>query len=149
MPLFYTFIVYGIFFTTLPELKFLFMKTQTRKKADITVQRETHASMLTEFFNNQLKDIYWAEKHLVKALPVMQKAASSEELVMAFEEHLEETKQHVIRLEKVFEIMGNKPEAKKCDGMEGLIKEGHSIVNQTEQGTATRDVGLIFSAPKK
>ncbi len=122
------------------------MKKETGKKADVTVQRHTTDSMLTEFFNDQLKEIYWAEKYLVKTLPGMQKAASSGELAMAFEEHLEETKQHVIRLEKIFEIMGNKPDAKMCEGMEGLIKEGKSIIDATESGTATRDVGLIFAA---
>ena len=124
------------------------MKRQTKKTANGNTQQDMHVSMLTDFFNDQLKDIYWAEKHLVKTLPKLKKAASSEELTTAFEDHLEETKQHVIRLEKIFEIMDNKPEAKKCDGMEGLTKEGESIIEETQEGTATRDVGLIFAAQK-
>jgi len=124
------------------------MKRQTKKPDNGNARQGLHVSMLTDFFNDQLKDIYWAEKHLVKTLPKMKKAASSEELATAFEDHLEVTKQHVIRLEKIFEIMGNKPESKKCDGIEGLTKEGESIVEETQEGTATRDVGLIFAAQK-
>jgi ferritin-like metal-binding protein YciE len=78
----------------------------------------------------------------------MKKAASSAELVSAFEEHLEVTRQHVVRLEKIFDLMGHKAQAKKCDAMEGLTKEGDSIIEETQEGTATRDVGLIFAAQK-
>ena len=105
-------------------------------------------SKLAEFFHEELKDIYWAEQHLVKKLPAMQKAASSEELQNAFADHLELTKEHVSRLEKVFELLGFKPEAKKCDGMEGLVKEGEHIIEETEDGSSTRDVGLIMAAQK-
>ncbi|MES1224369.1 MAG: ferritin-like domain-containing protein, partial [Bacteroidota bacterium] len=100
------------------------------------------------FFHNELKDIYWAEKHLVKTLPKMKKAANSEELASAFEDHLEVTKEHVTRLEQVFDILGHKPQAKKCDAMEGITKEGESIIEDTEDGSATRDVGLIMAAQK-
>lgn len=105
-------------------------------------------SMLEEFFHDELKDIYWAEKHLVKTLPKMQKAASSGELKHAFEEHLSVTKTHVERLEQVFELLGAKPQAKKCDAMEGITKEGESIIEDTEEGTATRDVGLVLAGQK-
>jgi len=105
-------------------------------------------SMLEEFFHDEIKDIYWAEKHLVKTLPKMQKAASTAELQDAFADHLEVTKTHVERLEQVFEILGFKPQAKKCEAMEGLTKEGESIIEDTEKGTATRDVGLILAAQK-
>jgi len=105
-------------------------------------------SRLLEFFHDELKDIYWAEKHIVQALPKMKKAATSEELQAAFEEHLGVTKTHVTRLEKAFEILGEKPVAKKCEAMEGILKEGDSIVEDTEKGTATRDVGLIMAAQK-
>ena len=104
--------------------------------------------MPEDFFKDELKDIYWAEKHLVKTLPKMQKAAHSEELQNAFEDHLEATKQHVSRLEKIFEILGDKAQAKKCDAIEGITKEGESIINDTEEGTATRDVGLILAGQK-
>lgn len=101
-----------------------------------------------ELFTDELKDIYWAEKHLVKALPKMQKAASAAELADAFGKHLEETKGHVERLEEVFGLLGKKAQAKKCDAMEGLVEESKSIIEDTEDGTATRDVGLILAAQK-
>lgn len=105
-------------------------------------------SMLKDFFEDELKDIYWAEKNIVKALPKMQKAATSEKLQRAFEEHLQQTQTHVERLEQVFEILGKKAQAKKCDAMAGILEEGNGIVGETEKGTATRDVGLILSAQK-
>jgi ferritin-like metal-binding protein YciE len=105
-------------------------------------------SALLEFFTDELKDIYWAEKHLVKALPKMKKAATSPELQDAFESHLEQTKTHVERLEEVFDLLGKKAQAKKCDAMDGLVKEGESIIEDTDDDTATRDVGLIMAAQK-
>lgn len=106
------------------------------------------SSKLEKFFIDQLKDIYWAEKHLLKALPKMQKAATTEQLQQAFEDHIAATEEHVNRLDQVFEIMGRKPQAKKCDGMEGLITEGEHVVEETEDGSMTRDAGLIISAQK-
>jgi ferritin-like metal-binding protein YciE len=103
---------------------------------------------LSEFFHEELKDIYGAEQILVKTLPKMQKAATSQELAKAFAEHLEVTKQHVSRLEKVFELLGHKPESKKCEAMEGLVKEGEHIIKETEEGSATRDAALILAAQK-
>jgi ferritin-like metal-binding protein YciE len=105
-------------------------------------------SQLEKLFIDSLKDIYWAEKHLTKALPKMQKAATTEELKNAIGEHLTQTEEHVARLEQVFELMGKKAQAKKCDGMEGLIKEGESVVEETEDGSMTRDAGIIMSAQK-
>jgi ferritin-like metal-binding protein YciE len=67
---------------------------------------------------------------------------------MAFEDHLKVTQDHIARLEQIFELMGQKAEAKKCEGMEGLLKEGESVIRDTETGSATRDVGLIVSAQK-
>ena len=105
-------------------------------------------SALNELFIDELKDIYWAEQHLVKALPKMAKAATSGELRSAIEEHLEETENHVTRLEKVFSLLGEKAVAKKCDAMEGIIEEGSSIIEDTDEGTSTRDVGLILAGQK-
>jgi len=116
------------------------------KNAEATSQNEN--SQLEKFFVDALKDIYWAEKHLTKALPKMQKAATSEELQQAIEEHLNQTKEHVNRLEQVFDQLGEKAQAKKCEAMEGLTKEGDSVVEETEDGTSTRDVGIIVSAQK-
>jgi ferritin-like metal-binding protein YciE len=105
-------------------------------------------TQLEKFFHDSLKDIYWAEKHLTKALPKMQKAATTEELKTAIEEHTGQTQEQVARLEQVFELLGHKAQAKKCEAMEGLIKEGESIVEETEDGSMTRDVGIIMAAQK-
>jgi len=103
---------------------------------------------LTEFFVDQLRDVYGAEKQLSQALPKLRKAATSPDLAMAFEDHFKVTQVQISRLEQIFELLGKNPEAKKCDGMEGLIKEGQSVIEDTEMGSATRDVGLIVSAQK-
>lgn len=106
------------------------------------------SSQLEKFFIDSLKDIYWAEKALTKALPKMKKAATTEELKSAIDEHTAQTAEQVSRLEEVFEMMGKKAQAKKCEAMEGLIKEGESVVEETEDGSMTRDVGIIISAQK-
>lgn len=105
-------------------------------------------SQLTKLFVDSLKDIYWAEKHLTKVLPKMKKKATSNELKNAIEEHLAQTEEHVARLEQVFEICGKKPQAKKCEAMEGLTKEGDSVLEETENGSMTRDAGIIMAAQK-
>lgn len=105
-------------------------------------------SMLMSFFEDSLKDIYWAEKHIVKTLPKMKKAATSDELKDAFDQHTEQSKGQVTRLEQVFEILGKPARAKKCEAIEGITKEGESIIEETETGTATRDVGLVMAAQK-
>lgn len=101
-----------------------------------------------EFFIDEIKDIYWAEKHLAKALPKFKKAATSPELAAAFEKHAAETQTHVVTLDKVFELLGKKPAAKKCEAMNGLLEEATSIIEDTEQGTMVRDAGLILAAQK-
>ena len=111
-------------------------------------QQQTSAGELEKFFYDSLKDLYWAEKHLTKAIPKLMKAASNQELIAALEDHLEVTEGHVERLEQVFEIIGKKAQAKKCEAMEGLTKEAESIIEETEDGTATRDVGIILAAQK-
>ncbi|RYG43273.1 MAG: ferritin-like domain-containing protein [Chitinophagaceae bacterium] len=105
-------------------------------------------TQLEEFFLDAVKDLYWAEKHLTKALPKMRDAATTEQLQSAIEDHIAQTEEHVARLEQVFEILGEKPQAKKCDAMEGLVKEGESIVEETEDGSLTRDVGIIAASQK-
>ncbi|MEH3112871.1 YciE/YciF ferroxidase family protein [Pedobacter terrae] len=101
-----------------------------------------------EFFIDELKDIYWAEKHLAKALPKMKKAATSPELAAAFEKHTEETEQHISTLEEVFSLLGEKAAAKKCDAMAGLLEEADGIIADTDKGTMIRDAGLILAAQK-
>lgn len=101
-----------------------------------------------KFFVDELKDIYWAEKHLVKALPKMKKAATSPELASAFEKHTAETQTHIETLEQVFSLLEEKAAAKKCDAMAGLLEEADSIIEDTETGTMVRDAGLILAAQK-
>lgn len=117
-------------------------------RTKIAVGSRAGDSRLKSFFHDEIKDIYWAEKKLVKTLPKMAKAATSDELKNAFTEHLGQTKEHVVRLEHIFELLGYKPQAKKCDAMEGITEEGASIIEDTEEGTATRDVGLILAGQK-
>jgi len=105
------------------------------------------ADGLRELFIDSLKDIYWAEKALTKALPKMAKNATSENLKAALEDHLNVTQEQISRLEQVFEIIGKKATAKKCDAMEGLIKEGQSIMEETQPG-AVRDAGIIAASQK-
>ncbi len=121
------------------------MKT-TKKPTGKTGKMED--SEFHEFFIDELKDIYWAEKHLVKALPKMQKAATSKELAAAFEKHTQETEQHINTLEQVFELLGEKAVAKKCDAMAGLLEEANGIIEDTDSGTMIRDAGLILAAQK-
>ncbi|MGB8195337.1 MAG: ferritin-like domain-containing protein [Chitinophagaceae bacterium] len=120
-------------------------KTQSSEKNDS--ERKSHP-LLEKFFHDSLKDIYWAEKALLKALPKMQKKTTTEELKQAFEDHTAVTREQATRLEQVFELLGKKPQAKKCDAMEGLIKESEGIIEETEDGSMTRDVALIMAAQK-
>lgn len=116
-------------------------------KAGVTKPKSNAASGLTELFEDGLKDIYWAEKALIKALPLMAKNATSPELIDAITNHLTETEEHVTRLEQVFDSIGKKATAKKCDAMEGLIEEGKSILEETEIGVV-RDAGIIAASQK-
>ncbi len=103
---------------------------------------------LQKLFTDSIKDIYWAENHLVKSLPKMINAAASTELQGALSDHLTITEEHVSRLEQVFESLGKKPQAKKCDAMEGLTKEGEGVIESTDAGTEARDQGIIMAAQK-
>lgn len=124
-------------------------KSKTTKKASASSNSAgADNSALLEFFTDELKDIYWAEKRIVKTLPKMQKAATSEDLKTALGDHLEETRKHVSRLEQAFEILGKKAQAKKCDAIEGITKEGDGVIEDTEDGTAVRDVALVLAGQK-
>lgn len=104
-------------------------------------------SKLMKLFEDELKDIYWAEKALTKALPKMAKNATSPQLVDALENHLKETEGQIEKLEQVFELIGKKPVAKKCEAMAGLVKEGDEIMKDTDKG-AMRDAGIISAGNK-
>jgi len=105
------------------------------------------ATTLRELFIDSLKDIYWAESALTRALPKMAANATSPKLSSAITEHLAITKIHVERLESVFEMLGETPEGKKCEAMAGLIKEGDDILEETAPGPV-RDAGIIAASQK-
>lgn len=121
---------------------------KSTNKSKPSAGKMDNRSLLRKFFIEELQDIYWAEKHLVKELPKMQKAATSEELADAFGDHQAATEDHVSRLEEVFKMLGETAKAKKCEAMEGLVKEAHHVIDETEEDTATRDVALIMAAQK-
>src|ERR1700723_3813607 len=102
---------------------------------------------LKELYINELKDLYSAENQLVKALPKMAKASDSDELRTAFEEHLEQTRENVARLEKIFGTLDESPKGKKCKGMEGLIEEGGELIEE-DPGPEELDAGLISAAQR-
>lgn len=99
-------------------------------------------------FTDLLKDTYWAEQHLLKSIPEMSNAATTDELKGAFDDHHYQTQKHVKRLEQVFDILGHTAEAKKCDAMEALVKEAQHMIENTPENSMTRDAGLIIAAQK-
>ncbi len=115
-------------------------KKTTSKKSKV-------ANTLKEFFIDGLKDIYWAEKALVKTLPKMFDQAMNQKLKTAIKDHLAQTKEQVTRLEKVFESLGLKAEGKKCLAMDGIINEGTEVMKGTAEGPV-RDAGIIASGQK-
>jgi ferritin-like metal-binding protein YciE len=108
----------------------------------------TADSKLYQFFMQQLQDVYWAERKLVKTLPKLSEAATSTRLKQAFNDHLEQTITHVARLENIFRLFNEEPKALKCPAMAGIVDEGSDIIDETDAGSAQRDVGLIFAAQK-
>lgn len=116
-----------------------------RTKKQTLKSEET--SGLRELFITELKDIYWAENALVKALPKMAKKADSPELVAAIEDHLAVTENHVDRLEKVFDLMGKAAKGEKCEAMAGLVKEAEDIAGEFEEGVV-RDAAIIAASQK-
>lgn len=123
-------------------------KAATAPKKAAASSPEEQESLLKKLFVDGLKDIYWAEKHLSKALPKLMKAATSDQLKQAFEEHVAVTEQQIVRLDQVFEKVGVKAVAKKCEAMDGLTREADNIVSETQKGTMSRDAGLILASQK-
>lgn len=109
--------------------------------------KTVQSSQLLKLLEDELQDIYWAEKAMVNAIPVMIKNATSEELIDALTSHLAETKEHIVRVEQVFESIGKKATAKKCEATAGLIKEAEEIMEECEAG-AMCDAGIISAAQK-
>jgi len=106
------------------------------------------SSSLKDLYVEQLQDLYSAENQLIKALPKMVEAASSDELRTSIEEHLEKTKQHAARLEKIFDRIGEDPKGKKCKGMEGLIKEASEVIEDDEMEEEVKDAAMIAAAQR-
>lgn len=102
---------------------------------------------LEELFVEQLQDLHSAESQLIKALPAMAKAAHAPALKAGFEEHFEQTKEHAARLERILEELGEKATGKKCQAMEGLIKEGKEMISE-KASPEVKDVGLIAAAQR-
>lgn len=125
-----------------------YSKYQPTEESEMNVQSLDAQDGVMKLFADSIKDIYWAENHLVKALPKMISASSSSALKDAITNHLEQTKTHVERLEQVFDLLGKKPQAKKCDAMEGLTKEGEGVIEDTDTGTPARDLGIIMASQK-
>jgi ferritin-like metal-binding protein YciE len=105
-------------------------------------------SKLKEFFIDQLQDIYWAEKKLVKKLHKLSEAATSTQLRETLDNHVTQTRIHVDRLDRVFAMIGEEADARKCPAMSGIVEEGEDIIDETDDGSAQRDVGIIFAAQK-
>ncbi|HEV2354173.1 MAG TPA: ferritin-like domain-containing protein [Puia sp.] len=103
---------------------------------------------LRNFFIEQMQLIYWAEQKTVQSLAKLEEGAHSAELKQAFNSHLQETKNHVSRLEKIFQKLGISATAKRCPAMAGIADAAEEIIDETEGGTAVRDVGLIFAGQK-
>lgn len=124
------------------------MTTKTKKAASAASRTPEAEGALKELFIDEMKDIYWAEQHLAKALPKMIKGATSDELKQTITDHLEQTKNHVTRLESAFESVGEKAKAVKCEAMAGLLKEAEELLTETDKGTEVRDVAIISAAQK-
>lgn len=126
-------------------------KVSTKAAAPTTTKKTpakaSAAKSLNDLYVDGLKDIYWAEKNLLKALPKMEKNATDAKLKKSINSHIKETENHISRIEKCFEELGKKPKAAKCDAMAGLIEEGEGIIKSTEIG-AVRDAGIIAAAQK-
>lgn len=122
-------------------------KQTTEPNKGVVKAKPDAAKDLRDFFEDGLKDIYWAEKVLTKALAKMAKNATSAKLIHAFENHLIETEEHITRLEQVFESLGLKAVAKKCDAMAGLLDEADGILEETKVGDV-RDAAMIAAAQK-
>ncbi len=121
---------------------------ENKSKQINSVERKTEDCQFRNFFIDELRDIYWAEKALHKALPKLRKAASCEELAQAFEKHILETERQIETLQQVFQLMGENARGKKCEAMEGLLKEADGMIEDTEKETCIRDAGLILAAQK-
>ena len=128
------------------------VKTRTAPGKAFTKQPHSRSIVpdadLTELLITGLRELYWAENHLVQHLPRIQEAAGGNALRKAVAEHWKVTKGHVVRLEKAFIDLGVEVKARKCDGMEALVMEGEGVVDATKPGSKPRLIGLIAACQK-
>jgi len=122
-------------------------KTSTTKKSQ-TRFNPKHEGKLMEFFHEELKDIYFAEHEALKALKKMEKAATSKALKESISMHHSETEGQITRLEEVFALINQKPSKKKCEGILGIIKDGDSVLEDTDSDTMVRDAAIIIANQK-
>lgn len=108
----------------------------------------TANSKLEEFFVTMLQEIYWSEQHLVNVLSTMTGAATNEELIQAFDMHRQQTEEHVKIVERAFEMLGLPAQGEPSMGLQGLFDEGWQVIDETDEGSAQRDVALIIAAQK-
>lgn len=113
-----------------------------------TLTQTEAQSKLEVFFNTMLRKLYWCEHHLINVLNTMSKLATNAELQKSFKMHAEQTKLHMQRLEEAFTELGKETKAEQCLGLQGLFDEGWQVIDETEEGTAQRDVALIIAAQK-
>lgn len=130
-------------------------QSKSQSKSTSTAQKkkqarfgEEHEGKLLEFFVDEVKDIYFAEHEALKALKKMEKAATSKALKDSIVQHHGETEEQIKRLEQVFELLGEKPSKKKCEGILGIIKDGEGVIEDTEENTMVRDVAVIIASQK-
>jgi ferritin-like metal-binding protein YciE len=118
-------------------------------KGDTNNIKSTHMKLetLNDLYIQELKDLYSAEKQIIKALPKMVKAAANKQLAAGFEEHFEQTKEHVVRLEKILTSYDESTRGPKCEGMEGVLKEGDEMIKKDAE-EEVRDAGLIAAAQR-
>lgn len=108
----------------------------------------SESARFREFFIDQIRDIYWAEKHLIDGMKKMKKAATSPQLAEAFANHIVESEGQVERLKRVFELLGKRAQGKKCEAMAGIVAEAEEVIADTEKDTYTRDAALILASQK-
>lgn len=122
-------------------------KSKTKKQQDARFSKENEGP-LKEFFLEELKDIYFAENEILKALKKMESSATSKALKESIKKHHKETEGQIEKLEQVFELAGEKPSKKKCDGILGIIKDGEGVIEDTEDNTMVRDAAIIIASQK-
>jgi ferritin-like metal-binding protein YciE len=123
-------------------------RIEGKTEVNLFPEAKMKENKLRELYVEQLRDLYSAETQLVKALPKMAEAATSEELRIGFQDHLNQTQEHVRRLETIFENLSEKPTGEKCRGMEGLIKEGAEVIENKEFDGELKDAALIAAAQR-